>query len=78
MYAQKSILNTDRTGKPLKWPKLPPNRHFEAIFIELPEETHDIKQTKTHRHPHPKVVGSVNINGNIIDTAQESQWNLPK
>lgn len=77
MYAQKTILDTDKTGKPVKLPELPPNRHFEVIFLELTEEL--VQETQGGaRHPHPDVAGSVAITGDVIDTVPKSQWNLPE
>lgn len=75
MYAQKTILNTDKTGKPVKWPELPPNAYFEVIFLELTDDTAR-KAHKAIRHPHPDIAGSMEIAGNIIDTVPQSQWNL--
>ena len=69
-------MDTDKAGKPVKWPELPPNRHFEVIFLELPEETAQETQ-KAARHPHPDVLGSVDISGDVIDTVPQNQWNLP-
>jgi len=76
MYAQKTILNTDKTGKPVKWPELPPNAHFEVIFLELSAETPS-KNSQPKRQPHPDIAGKLKISDNVMDTVPQEQWNLP-
>ena len=76
MYAQKTILNTDKTGKPVKWPELPPNAHFEVIFLELSSET-PAKTSHPKRQPHPDIAGKLKVSDKIMDTVPQEQWDLP-
>ena len=77
MYAQKTILHTDKTGKPVKWPDLPPNAHFEVIFLELSAEEAPEKPCESKRQPHPDIAGKLRLSEDIMDTVPQEQWDLP-
>lgn len=74
MYAERLILETDVAGKLKQVPLLPANKQIEAIFLVIAES----EQTNLHRQPHTDIAGKTKILGNIIDTAPEAEWNLPK
>ncbi|MDQ6954597.1 MAG: hypothetical protein Q9M20_04060 [Mariprofundaceae bacterium] len=38
----------------------------------------DGEQQNVHRHPHKDIAGEIKMTGNIIDTAPETDWNLPR
>ena len=78
MYAQKTILNTDKTGKPVKWPELPPNAHFEVIFLELSsDEEPPAENSEPKRQPHPDIAGKIEASSKIMETVPQEQWDLP-
>lgn len=74
MYAERLMLETDTAGRIKHIPILPANKQFEAIFLVLSETA----LPKLRRQPHPDIAGKGKVIGNIIDTAPESDWNLPK
>jgi hypothetical protein len=74
MYAERVILETDKSGKVTGLPDLPPNSRVEAIFLVLPSgsgETHGI------RRPHPDIAGKTTIVGDVISSAPGTDWDLP-
>jgi len=38
----------------------------------------DSEKNNEPRHPHHDIAGKIKITGNIIDTAPETNWNLPR
>jgi len=74
MHAERLILETDVTGQLKQMPLLPANKRMEAIFLVIA----DSEQQNVPRHPHQDIAGKVKISGNIIDTAPETDWNLPR
>ncbi len=62
MKAKKIILETDRYGRLLHQPHLPPNIHIETIFL-IPQ---DEKTDKRRRKPSAKIMGKGRITGNIV------------
>ncbi|WP_339135090.1 MAG: hypothetical protein WGN25_17035 [Candidatus Electrothrix sp. GW3-4] len=60
MQAKKMILETDRQGRLVNQPKLPPNVRMEAIFL-MPE-----KKSKKRRKPSPVIAGKGKVLGDII------------
>jgi len=73
MYAERLILETDVTGKLKQMPLLPANKQVESIFLVIA----DSGQKNGPRHPHQDIAGEIKITGNIMDTATETDWNLP-
>jgi hypothetical protein len=69
------LLDTDYRGNLNGLPKFPPYKQVEVVFliIDKPEQ-----KKCTQRFPHRYIAGKVRIMGNIIDTASEKDWNLPK
>jgi len=74
MYAERLMLETDVTGKLKQMPLLPANKQVEAIFLVIS----DGGQQESPRQPHLDIAGKIKITGNIIDTAPETDWNLPR
>ncbi len=70
LYAERLILETDQSGHIKNYPKLPPNKQFEVIFLGVDEENKAMK-----REPHPDIAGKVEIIGEIFDSAPTSDWN---
>ena len=69
------LLDTDYRGNLKGLPKFPPNKQVEVVFliIDKPEQKKCMR-----RFPHRDIAGKMRIMGNIIDTASEKDWNLPK
>lgn len=75
MYAERLILETDQSGKPKHFPKLPPNKQLEVILLVLD----DAREGQAPlRFPHPDIAGKTRILGDIISSVPETDWNLPK
>jgi hypothetical protein len=72
MYAERLILETDRSGIFKKWPQLPANKQFEVIFLMLEEAV----SKRVKRTPHPDIAGKVKITGDIFDTIPSSDWDF--
>lgn len=72
MHAERLIVETDHSGSPKHFPKLPPNKQLEIIFRVL-----DDTQGDRLRTPHRDIAGKVRIIGDIINTVQETDWDLP-
>ncbi len=71
MYAERLILETDRSGNLKKRPKLPANKQFEVIFFMLEDVNKRVKRT-----PHPDIAGKVKIMGDIFDSIPSSNWDF--
>jgi hypothetical protein len=71
MYAERLILETDRSGNLKKWPKLPANKQFEVIFFVLEDVSKRVKRT-----PHPDIARKVKITGDIFDSIPSSNWDF--
>ncbi len=65
MQARKMVLETDRYGKLLHQPELPPNICAEVIFL-IPETE---GKEKKRRSPSPRIAGKGSILGDIISPA---------
>lgn len=74
MYAERLIVETDQSGTLKHVPKLPPNKQLEIILLVLD----DAREGSLRRTPHPDIAGKARILGDIISSAAESDWNLPK
>ncbi len=74
MYAERLILETDQSGTLKHVPKLPPNKQLEIILLVLD----DARGESLRRSPHPDIAGKSRILGDVISSAAESDWNLPK
>jgi hypothetical protein len=72
MYAERLIVETDHSGSPKHFPKLPPNKHLEMIVRVL-----DDAQGDQLRSPHCDIAGKVRIIGDIMNTVPEMDWDLP-
>jgi len=72
MYAERLILETDRSGFLKNGPKLPANKQFEVIFLMLEEAM----SKRVKRTPHPDIAGKVKIMGDIFDTIPSSDWDF--
>lgn len=77
MYAERIILETDTVGNVINVPKLPPNKHVEAIFLVL-EEGEAKVAPKQRRHPHPDIAGRLTILGDVMSSAPARDWDLPR
>lgn len=76
MHAERIILETDTQGNIKNAPRLPPNRHVEAIFLLLDEGETPIAP-KPRRHPHPDIAGRLTISGDVMSSAPGNEWSLP-
>jgi len=74
MYAERIMLETDVSGKLKEMPLLPANKQVEAIFLVID----DRGKNNGSRHPHQDIAGKIKITGNIVDTAPEADWDLPR
>ena len=63
MQAEKMLVATDRFGRLLHQPQLPPNARMEAIFLLL-EDTR--KSSQAIRKPSTKIMGKGKIIGDIM------------
>ncbi len=75
MYAERLILETDRSGILKHVPKLPPNKQIEIILLVLDDAR---VGRLLRRSPHPDIAGKIRIFGDIISSVPETDWNLPK
>lgn len=73
MHAERLIIETDHSGTPKEFPKLPPNKQLEIIFRVL-DDNIPVDRLRT---PHRDIAGKVRIIGDIINTVPEIDWNLP-
>ncbi len=71
MYAERFILETDRSGNLKYLPKLPANKQFEIICLVLEDVTKHIKRT-----PHPDIAGKLKIMSDIFNSVPSSDWNF--
>jgi len=69
MYAERLILETDKSGHIKNIPILPANKQVEVIFLVLEENKKVI-----NRQPHPDIAGKVIINEEIFDSSPTSDW----
>jgi hypothetical protein len=76
MHAERIILETDTQGNIKNAPRLPPNRHVEAIFLLL-DEGETPTASKQRRRPHPDIAGRLTISGDVMSSAPDKEWNLP-
>ena len=73
MQAKKMILETDRQGRLVNQPKLPPNVRMEAIFL-IPEKK---RKSKKRRRPSPVIAGKGKIIGDIISPVSPPEdWDV--
>lgn len=72
MYAERMIIETDQFGQLKVLPKLPANKHIEAIFLVINSANDD----KIKRQPHKSVAGKIKLNGDLINTLAISDWDL--
>ena len=73
MQAKKMILETDRQGRLVTQPKLPPNVRMEAIFL-IPEKK---RKSKKRRKPSPVIAGKGKILGDILSPVSPSEdWDV--
>ena len=77
MHAERIILETDTQGNIKNAPRLPPNRHVEAIFLLLDEGETPVTP-RQRRHPHPDIAGRLTILGDVMSSAPTTDWNLPR
>jgi len=73
MYAERLILETDRSGNLKNRPKLPANKQFEVIFLVLKDVSKRVKRT-----PHPDIAGKVKIMGDIFNSVPSSDWDFSR
>ena len=76
MFAERIISETDMRGCLKAVPVLPPNTRFEVIFLGF--DLIDNLNNARPRVPHPDICGKMTIKGDIINSAPESLWDLPK
>lgn len=75
MHAERIILETDTQGNIKNAPKLPPNRHVEAIFLVL-DESEAEAASRPRRRPHQDIAGRLRILGDVMSSVPDSEWNL--
>jgi len=68
------ILQTDQHGILKGLPSFPPNKKVEASFKIIDQVE---AKTPSRRIPSPDIAGKIQIKGNIIDTVDMNQWDLP-
>lgn len=68
------ILQTDPYGTLMGLPSFPPNMKVEAFFKIVDQV--DVK-TQSQRTPCTDIAGKTQIRGNIFDTTDISEWDLP-
>jgi hypothetical protein len=73
MYAERVLVETDRSGKLKSLPVLPPNRRFEAIFLLVDD---GFAPPPARRRPHPDLVGRLVVAGDVLDSAPVADWGL--
>ncbi len=54
---------------------LPPNKRLETIFLVIGDAGCDVS---VNRQPSRDLKGSVQIHGDILNTAPAESWNLPQ
>lgn len=74
LLTERVILETDQAGYLTQLPRFPSNARVEAIFIILDQDA----KTKPRRRPHADIIGKTQFLGDIITSAPESDWDLPK
>ncbi len=72
MDVERLIVETDHSGSPKIFPKLPPNKKLETSF-RVPGDTPGDRL----RTPHRGIAGKVRIIGDIINTVPNIVWDLP-
>ena len=75
MFAEKVIIETDALGRLKKVPALPPNKRLETIFLVVGDSGCDVP---VNRQPSSDLKGSVQIHGDILNSAPEQSWNFPQ
>ncbi len=75
MYAERIVVETDKAGNMKTVPKLPPNSQVEAIFLVLQQREPE-PETTSVRRPHPDIAGRVTILGDVMSSAEPSDWDL--
>ena len=75
MIAEKMIVETDGTGRLKSMPVLPPNKRLETIFLVIGEAS---GSSHIKRKPCGDLKGTINFHGDVINTVQENDWDLPK
>jgi len=71
MYAERMIVETDQFGQLKNLPKLPANKHFEAIFLVVSSSKEGCR-----RQPHQDIAGKTRFIGDVISSAPTADWNL--
>jgi hypothetical protein len=72
MQARRVFLETDRRGRILHPPDLPPNSHLEVIFLILEEN-----REAGRRKPSPVIRGKGRILGDIVSPAvPPEEWDV--
>ncbi len=73
MDAERMIVETDQFGQLKNLPKLPANKHFEAIFLVVSSSS----SSEGHqRQPHRDIAGKIRFIGDVISSAPTADWNL--
>lgn len=73
MQARKMILETDRQGRLVNQPKIPPNARMEAIFL-IPEKK---RKGKKRWKPSPVIAEKGKILGDIVSPVSPSEdWDV--
>jgi hypothetical protein len=71
MYAERIIVETDQFGQLKNLPKLPANKHLEAIFLVVSNS-----KEGDRRQPHQDIAGKTRFIGDVISSAPTADWNL--
>ena len=72
MQAERVILETDLSGNLKQIPKLPANKQFEVIFLEID----DISPQSGKRSPHPDILGKIDIKGDVFNSTPNADWDF--
>lgn len=73
METERLILYTDGDGSLKGLPKFPPHKQVEISFRVTEQAFRNLRRT-----PNPDIAGKVRINGDILSTVLEEDWNLPR
>ena len=71
MEVERMIVETDQFGQLKNIPKLPANKHFEAIFLVVSSSNEGHQ-----RQPHRDIAGKTRFFGDVISSAPTADWDL--
>ncbi len=74
MQVQRIVSRVDDGTLSIQLPESFNHHRVEVIVLTLDEE----EPAPVQRQPHPDIVGRVQIHGDILDSAPEQDWDLPR